>query len=414
LGGTRNCRTPVTSFILTISLFIALPSSSAIRDATQLQKPLQHEVTIVNIAVPTRVFDGDKFVNNLTANDFIVLENGVIQKVEAAYLIRKTSVLQNAVVVGSSVPVPVPVEKPDESLKRRHFVLIFEMDEYLPQLTQAIELFFNDVLTQDDTLRIITPENVWEIKKGPLTKESRAKMADDLKSKLRKSLTLSSSQLRRLIMDIRIMSENQKNDEESGGLYFLNTMAIGDAFEQIVNMKTMDIPQYEKFARFPKPLDGQKNVIIFYQKESYVFPNRYRKIYEDVLLLRQNMSGASLDALKKIFADSESTVHFLFMTKTKAFEDSIEYRDRLDAMTVEKGEDFYATFRNLAIATGGISLASANPIYGFKRALDASENYYLVYYAPAEYKANGKYKEIEVKVKSGRYRVDHRAGYIDK
>ncbi len=76
--------------------------------------------------------------------------------------------------------------------------------------------------------------------------------------------------------------------------------------------------------------------------------------------------------------------------------------------------DFFQSFRSLADATGGISESTANPIYGFKKALDATENFYLVYYRLATYKADAKYKEIEVKVKDGRYRVTHRAGYINK
>jgi hypothetical protein len=34
------------------------------------------------------------------------------------------------------------------------------------------------------------------------------------------------------------------------------------------------------------------------------------------------------------------------------------------------------------------------------------------YFKPKEYKADGKFHEIKVKVRSGNYRVTHRAGYI--
>jgi VWFA-related protein len=394
-------------------LILAIQNISMSQDAVQLPKPLQHDVTVVNIAVPTRVFNGDRFVDNLTANDFIVLENGVVQKVEAAYLIRKTSVLQNATVVGSSVPVPVPVEKPDESLRRRHFVLVFEMDDYLPQLSQAVDMFCSEVLAPNDTLRVITPENEWEIKKGPVDKASRLKLADDLKSKLRKSITLSSSQLKRLLMDLRAKWEILKSDMEVGGRdIYTDVEGTRNIIEQIVFYKSMDVRHYEEFARLLKPLDGQKNAIIFYQKESYVIPAIYKKAFDDTAELRQN--SIDLKAIEKMFADSGATVHFFYVTKTKSIQDAIEFRDSSEAVMGEMSGDFYSTFRNLAIATGGVSVASANPIYGFKRALDASENYYLVFYAPSDYKADGKYKEIEVKVKSGRYRVDHRAGYIDK
>jgi hypothetical protein len=48
----------------------------------------------------------------------------------------------------------------------------------------------------------------------------------------------------------------------------------------------------------------------------------------------------------------------------------------------------------------------------FKSAVEASENYYLLYYSPGSYKADGQFKEIKVKVKGKDYRIFHRAGYF--
>lgn len=39
--------------------------------------PLQHEVRVVNIEVPVRVYKGEAFVDSLTLGDFEVLENGI-------------------------------------------------------------------------------------------------------------------------------------------------------------------------------------------------------------------------------------------------------------------------------------------------------------------------------------------------
>ncbi|MBL7084319.1 MAG: hypothetical protein ISS41_11920 [Candidatus Aminicenantes bacterium] len=66
----------------------------------------------------------------------------------------------------------------------------------------------------------------------------------------------------------------------------------------------------------------------------------------------------------------------------------------------------------LAKATGGITESSFNALSAFKKAADASENYYLLYYAPSDYKRDGKFKNIKVKVKGKNYKVTHRAGYF--
>jgi hypothetical protein len=47
-----------------------------------------------------------------------------------------------------------------------------------------------------------------------------------------------------------------------------------------------------------------------------------------------------------------------------------------------------------------------------RSAVAASENYYLLYYTPRDYKADGQFRSLQVKVKGGGYRMSHRLGYI--
>jgi len=66
----------------------------------------------------------------------------------------------------------------------------------------------------------------------------------------------------------------------------------------------------------------------------------------------------------------------------------------------------------MAQATGGLTESSANPTFAFKRAIEAFENYYLLYYTPANYTRDGKFKKIEVRVKNKNFTITHRAGYF--
>jgi len=59
--------------------------------AAAFSQKLSYEVRVVNIEVPVRVFDGDKFVDHLRLDDFEVLEDGVPQKIEAVYLFKRTA-----------------------------------------------------------------------------------------------------------------------------------------------------------------------------------------------------------------------------------------------------------------------------------------------------------------------------------
>ena len=56
--------------------------------------------------------------------------------------------------------------------------------------------------------------------------------------------------------------------------------------------------------------------------------------------------------------------------------------------------------------------SSSNIAASFERAAISSENYYLLYYSPKDYKADGEFKNIKVKIKGKNYSITHRAGYI--
>ena len=78
----------------------------------------------------------------------------------------------------------------------------------------------------------------------------------------------------------------------------------------------------------------------------------------------------------------------------------------------EQSEDIFGPFREMSRATGGFADSSANPDYLFQQAVEASDNYYLLYYSPQKYTSDGKFKNITVRVKNKNYRVTHRLGYF--
>src|SRR4030042_1039559 len=104
---------------------------------------IQHEVSVVNISVPVRVFDGEKFVDSLKLEDFEVYEDGKLQPVEAVYLIRGSDVRRQE----GPAKAPAPPTN-------RTFVLFFQLAEYLPEIDKAIDLFFESVYLPGDAVDI--------------------------------------------------------------------------------------------------------------------------------------------------------------------------------------------------------------------------------------------------------------------
>ena len=70
-------------FILLPALFLSLSLFS---------QQISEETFVINVEVPVRVFKGNLFIDNLTINDFEVFENGLPQKIEAVYLVKKKSI----------------------------------------------------------------------------------------------------------------------------------------------------------------------------------------------------------------------------------------------------------------------------------------------------------------------------------
>jgi len=290
---------------------------------------IQEDAIAINIEVPVRVFTKGKFVEELNLEDFEVYEDGVPQKVEALYLVKKTVIDREETELDKKSAGRIYL--PEVS---RTFVLAFEMMDYFPKLEETLEYFFNNVFLPDDLLYVVTP----------------------LKT----------------LMDFR---------------------------DQL------------------KDIEGQKYVFLFYQKKVIPVPHQI-PIPDDVERL---WISFDVDRIKKAFSDSLISINFIFATKTDPYHmdgyriNPAEQRpdpSPNSLQLIDPSDEIFGAFHEMAKSTGGITESSANIASSFQRAVIASENYYLLYYSPKAYKADGKFRNIKVKVKSRNYRVTHRAGYI--
>jgi hypothetical protein len=174
-------------------------------------------------------------------------------------------------------------------------------------------------------------------------------------------------------------------------------------------------------AKYLKDREGQKYVFIFYQRE--FLPQIDNKIWAQASIVSQDVDGANLNHLladvmnyynqdisvdvnriRQAYADASTSVHFLFITKPTDHMAGVSF--------VERSNDVFTPLFEMAKASGGFAESSANPDYLFKKAVEASENYYLLYYTPKNYSGDGKFKTIKVRVKGKGFKVVHRLGYF--
>jgi len=182
---------------------------------------------------------------------------------------------------------------------------------------------------------------------------------------------------------------------------------IDEIIRKLKNLVYFDEKKLLNFADYLKNMEGQKNIFLFYQIESIPIP----KDSPDILSYMKDITF-DVKKVEQAFSDSSISCHFIYITKTSDYTQDITYRGASNMQMLDQSHEIFSAFREMSIATGGTMDSSANVAASFEKVVEASENYYLLYYSPKNYKADGKFRNIKVTVKGKNYRITHRAGYL--
>jgi VWFA-related protein len=386
---------------------------------------MAEDAVVVNIEVPVRVFQDGRFVENLTIDDFEILEEGVPQKIEAVYLVKNRS-----------------IERSEEKRRfvpstQRTYFLLFEISEYTPEIGDAIDYFYEHVLDPGDNLTFVTPMKSYRLRSRVLEFQSKKELSKQLKDILRKEAQVGNAEYRGAVDELiglaKLMSEGPIGGSASDATqldeYSLSGysrmpmekqfMKYLNILERVRKLRRVDQKKLIDFAKFLKNEAGQKYVFLIYQREyiPQIEPsilNKYVVQYQDKPHIIQGLYSMSetsrrdisfdVNVVKQAYADSSISIHFLFLTPAVKHVQGVYFQER--------SEDIFGAFKEMADATGGFVDSSANPASSFKRVIDASENYYLLYYSPQKYEKDGRFKEIQVRVKDAGCKVAHRMGYF--
>jgi len=372
---------------------------------------IQHEISVVNISVPVRVFEGEKFVDSLKLADFEVYEDGKLQPAQAVYLIRASDVRRQE----GAAKAPAPATS-------RTFVLLFQLAEYLPEIDKAIDLFFESVYFSGDAVDIVTPQKTYRLRDRIDSKDRVRKAKYEVQSKIRQDVLVISGAYRSIIEDM--LADLGAGDPETAEV---NLNGYRTDLERLETLRTIDSERMSAFAAELKGRPGAKHVFLFYQREKVPqFNNRKliqflnssnsEEAFQAMELMSTYNREARIDreAIQRAFSDASVDVHFLYVTRNRRDPQmGVENPAILnDVQMAESSSPIYRVFREIAAATGGTSQASANPVALLRKAAEASEQYYLLYYQSQGYQADGKFHKITVKVKRSGLRVSHREGYF--
>jgi len=391
------------------------------------QEKLFVETLVVNIEVPVRVFDGKRFVDNLSIDDFEVYEEGILQKVEAVYLVKKQR-----------------IERSEEKKKftpktARNFYLLFEVSDFLPKLGEAVEYFIQDVFYPGDHLTVVTPVKTYRLRDKTFEIMSKSDVIKQLRGILRKDTLIGSADYRNAVKELTGLAKsltaaiaqdgidtNPTNKPDDFGMAAYKDIAMDlqltmytTLLNKLENLRYVNQEKLMDFTQHLKLEKEQKYVFLFYQREfiPVIEPrilNQYINLYqgrEDILhtisglfdFYKRDMS-LDIDLIKKACSDSSISMHFLYITKSPQIVSGVRME--------EHSEDIFSVFKEMALATGGYVESSSNPEYLFKKAVASSEHYYLLYYSPKSYKRDKKFRNISIMIKNRNFRVTHRLGYF--
>ncbi|MFC2168450.1 hypothetical protein ACFLRW_05635 [Acidobacteriota bacterium] len=367
-----------------------------------IAQEIQHESVVVNIEVQTRVFQGNTFIDNLTKDDFLIYEDGKLQDVDAVYLIKSTEIRREDTEMRPEEA--QQIFAPDVS---RNLVLQFDMKDYLPKIDEALDQFVGNFLSPGDTLTVMTPVKTYSFRKEALSLVSKEKITGQLKDLVRRDINLGSVEYKSLIRDYMNLYRSEMEGDIK--LYMMQ-----EKIREIQNNRYLPKKKMEDFAEYLRDMAGQKFVFYFYQNENLPLPPFQVEDPKGFEFIAEIMSFVAFDpeTIKQTFSDSSISLHFLYVTKNRYSLGDVENRGQSDMSMQDISSNMFGILGGIAKATGGVTESSANVASMFEKASEATENYYLLYYTPKGYTMDGKFKNIEVKVKDKNYRITHRQGYF--
>jgi len=416
------------------SRFFAVLGTVFIAAAGLGAQVLQHETAAVNIEVPVRVFQAGTFVDDLALGDFELFEDGRPQKIEAFYLVKKR-IIERQGPARDSVPATT-----------RHFFLFFELGDYDARIDDALDYFVKTVLLPGDNLTIVTPLKTYRMKGELFGLVGREKTYAQVMGLLRRDIQSGYTESRAILGEMTdlarvIASDVRARDVASEGVIQalvdpLTTVPAESPYQGVAieeqlmhysallsrldSLRVVDEGRLLAFAATLKALEGQKGVFFFYQREFVpkidsrivdMLATKYNQrpditqSLDTIFGLQKRETSLNVDVVTKAYADASAAVHFLYVARPA---------DRFSGVHMEEmSEDIFGPLREMARATGGYAASSANIAAVMRQAVEASENYYLLYYTPTALRADGRFRSLTVKVRGRDLRVSHRQGFID-
>jgi len=269
------------------------------------------------------------------------------------------------------------------------YVLIFQTTEYNSRLGEAVDYFFNSVLKPEDNLALFSPQQPYNYSQKTRQNVPLKKLIERTKSVLKRDISVGAANHNSILENMAQLMNNIQSDlndtGSTGGGFGGGITSTADLkkimiqYRQLLtnlsSLRKLNEKLFLGFSKMFQQYQGQKNIVIFYEKEYRITPDRdTMNILRENSDLRFEVSELFVEENKDQLMDAQkigealkasgAKLHFIYLNKQVKRRQYMQYN--------EFSGDVYNTFSKIAEITGGTvttttkSSAALKKIFGEK------------------------------------------------
>ena len=262
----------------------------------------------------------------------------------------------------------------------RNLIVLLDFRENVLGVENAVDFLFNNMLEPGDQLIIQSPARVYGFSAKTLA-QPKAQLASAMREKLRSDVSKATQNYKQIVADLQIASRNiasfaYPDLESDGGIP--ETRDMGELFvfyrqglANLLNLRKINDAALRQLAGAFKGQKGGNHLIILFEREFRPVPRRealnaladmpkFAFLANELFTIGATKEPFDVAALIEYFRQVPLTQDFIYVTsKTSS----------ASANQIENSGDVYSAFSQIAKATGGVMVTTAEPADGLKAIL---------------------------------------------
>ncbi|MDH7511764.1 MAG: hypothetical protein QHH14_02330 [Clostridiales bacterium] len=247
-----------------------------------------------------------------------------------------------------------------EEIPSKNYVLMFHALEYDARLGDAAEYFLKEVLKPTDSLILFTPQRSYNFSQKTRETTPLEKLIQVTKDVLRRDISMEASTYKDIIQQMETVVR-MLTDADPTPVKSLITQ-YSQLKENLFAIRKLDGNLFFDLAEMFKQAQGEKHIIILYEKRLRVIPNRQtmerlranpdvRLEINEVLEAESSREVMNADTVTQALKDGGVKLHFVYL-HTKV-------RYGRDMEPKEFSGDIYNVFSKIAKETGGVVMIAS-------------------------------------------------------